>query len=63
LYPDQDLLHDVEDKINEVIDRYHYTNLDFSKIPSTFINSVFKLGEHITGHGVKIVFVMLLIMK
>jgi hypothetical protein len=48
LYPDQDLLHDVEDKINEVIDRYHYSNLDFNKMPSTFVNSVFKLGEHIT---------------
>jgi hypothetical protein len=48
LYPDEDLLHDVEDKINEVIDRYHYRNLDFNKIPSTFVNSVFKLGEHIT---------------
>jgi hypothetical protein len=34
LYPDQGLLHDVEDKINEVIDRYHYSNLDFNKMPS-----------------------------
>jgi hypothetical protein len=49
LYPDQDLLYDVENKINEVIDRYHYSNLDFNKIPSTFINSVFKLGEHIAS--------------
>ncbi|MGA9149664.1 MAG: hypothetical protein WBZ36_03720 [Candidatus Nitrosopolaris sp.] len=48
LYPDEELIHDVEDKINEVIDRYHYSNLDFSKIPSTFVNSVFKLGEHIS---------------
>ncbi|MGA9154290.1 MAG: hypothetical protein WBZ36_27220, partial [Candidatus Nitrosopolaris sp.] len=48
LYSDEDLLDDVEDKINEVIDRYHYSKLDFSKIPPTFVNSVFKLGEHIT---------------
>ncbi len=41
------MLHDVEDKINEVIDRYHYSILDLNKIPSTFVNSVFKLGEHI----------------
>ena len=48
LYPDEDLLDDVEDKINEVIDRYHYSKLDFNKIPSTLVNSLFKLGEHIT---------------
>jgi hypothetical protein len=48
LYSDVDLLDDVEDKINEVIDRYHYSKLDFNKIPPTLVNSVFKLGEHIT---------------
>jgi hypothetical protein len=48
LYPDEDLLQDVEDKIKEVIDRCHYSKLDFNKIPPTFEKSVFKLGEHIT---------------
>lgn len=48
LYPDWELLDDVEDKINEVIDRYHYSKLDASKISPTFVNSVFKLGEHIS---------------
>jgi len=50
LYPDKDLLQDVEDKINEVIDRYHYSKIDFNKMPSTFVNTVFKLGEHITSY-------------
>jgi hypothetical protein len=48
LYPDEELLHDVEEKINEVIDRFHYSKLDFNKIPPTFVNSVFKLGEHVS---------------
>ena len=48
LYPDEELLQDVEDKMNEVIDRYHYSNFDFNKIPPTFVKSVFKLGEHVT---------------
>lgn len=48
LYPDRELLYDVEDKINEIVDRYHYSKLDASKISQTFVSSVFKLGEHIT---------------
>jgi hypothetical protein len=48
LYPDWELLYDAEDKMNEVIDRYHYSGLDLNKIPPTFVNSVFKLGEHIS---------------
>lgn len=48
LYPDWELLDDVEYKINEVIDRCHYSNLDLNEMSSTFVNSVFKLGEHIT---------------
>lgn len=49
LYPDEELLHDVENNIDEVIDRCHYSNVDFNKMPSTFVNSVFKLGEHISN--------------
>jgi phage-related protein len=48
LYSDEDSLEDVEDKINEVIDRHDYSKLDFNKIPSTFVNSVLKLGKYIT---------------
>lgn len=43
------MLQDVEDKIDEVIDRFRYSKLDFNKIPPTFVNSVFKLGEHISN--------------
>jgi hypothetical protein len=48
LYPDEEFIDDLEDKINEVIDRCHYCKLDFNKIPPTFIKSVFQLGEHIS---------------
>src|SRR5262249_26484021 len=48
LYPDEELLDDLKDKINEVIDRCHYCKLDYNKIPPTFVKSVFKLGDHIS---------------